>query len=146
MITRFHSSIHHFNTTTISTEVPIFLRGTASARPAELILTEATRHMVTPHVLLNPSFAAGAEAHIIFVLGDPLFEIALQGILTTYIFSMPSIPTVKAYFGSTSWAGQELDIAILSSHMRLAASLSAPSNQRIRVQRLLIPKPLILLE
>ena len=46
---------------------------TCPARPAELILAKAARHVITTSVLLNSSAAHRTEGNIVLVLADPTF-------------------------------------------------------------------------
>ena len=121
-------------------------RGTLPTGPTKLVLAVCTRHVIAALILLDLSPAARAERHIVSVLARPAFELRVQVLLAGNAFTVPLIPAFEANFSSTGQTFQLDFVVVLTSHVRLAAGLGAPSNQWICLKSRLILEPLILHE
>ena len=75
MVARSYCIIHLADAAAISIKMPFSTRGALATSPAELVLAEGTGHVIAALVLLNFSFAAGAEGHIILVAIDPALKL-----------------------------------------------------------------------
>ena len=70
----------------------------------------------------------------------------MQVLLAGDAFAVPLITAFEANFSSASQTFQLDLVVVLTSHVRLAAGLRAPSDQWIRLEARLILEPLILHE
>lgn len=136
MVTRFDVVLHHSYTATI-TPVIVATRGTTSTRPAELILADTTRHVITSAGLLDSAMTAGTGADAIFVLVDPSLELFAHSVITTDILAVPNLFAVEADLCTTSWAFELFHLVIRCAHVSLAGSFGAPTDKWVRVKLLL---------
>ena len=146
-ITRFHIFVHHFDTAAPHhAKVIVRGRSTGSARPTELILAEATSHVIATLILLNLCAAQRTEGYVVFVFVSPAFELLFHCIFACYVCTMPNITALEADFGRALRARQLGFFYVFSLHMCFTAWFWAPAYQRIRVESLLVSKSLVLLQ
>lgn len=73
-------------------------RGTSTASPAELVLTESAGHVIAALVFLDSRTAHWAKRDIAFVLFCPTLELHIHSLLTGDQLSMPVVSALKANF------------------------------------------------
>ena len=130
--------IHHLDSAASGpAKVIICLRGTSTTNPAELIATEDARHVIAASVLFYSSAAHGAEWHVTPVFLDPALKLSLHSLIATDILAVPSIPTLEAYFRAARGTDEPFSFLIWCSNVRCTPWLDTPTNQNIRIERLL---------
>ena len=104
----------------------LFVRGTRATGPAELILTEAARHMVAAF-LFYLCAAHWAERHVVLVFFRPTLKLLFHCIFTR-LSSVPSVTALEADFCYTPITDKLFTVSIWRSHVLLATSLGTPSD------------------
>ena len=123
----------------------IIVRSTASASPAELILAEATSHVIAPHVFLNSRATDRTPRNIVFVGDGPPLQLLVKNSFTAGALAMPFLPAVVADPGFALGALQLCRFfQALTPHVAITATLGAVSDIWILIENLLVPKALIL--
>ena len=103
-------------------------RCTLATSPAELVLTEAARHVVAALVLLDLTAARGTEGNVVFVLIGPAFKLTLQGFFTSDRLAMPFVSAIETDFGFAGRTLQLSGISVLGLNMCITARFSAPAD------------------
>jgi hypothetical protein len=119
---------------------------TSSACPAKVIITLAATHLVAAPSFLNLRTAAWAKAYIERTLVYPLSNLVAHRCLTSLTFRVPSFSTLVTNVSLAFGACELRRILVWGSHMEPATRFNAPSDQRIRLQRLLVLKSFIFSE
>ena len=116
----------------------VSLRGTRTTHPAELVAAEGTGHVIAASVLFDSGAAHGAEGHVAAVFSDPALKLSFHSLIATDILAVPGIPTLEAYFCAARGTNEPFSLLIWRSNVRFTSWFDAPSNQRIRIERLLV--------
>ena len=142
MVARFDIFLHHRYATAVAPMI-VSRRGAATTGPAELVVAEATGHVVASHVLLYAALAARAKADSVSIFLEPRAELLRHRFFTANIFSVPWFLALEANLSAALRTCQLLCIFIWSAHVRLAARFGAPAHQRVSFERLLVLEALV---
>ena len=133
------SFIHHVDPAASEpTKVIVSLRGTRTTYPAELVAAEGTGHVIAASVLFDSGAAHGAEGHVSTVFFDPALELSFHGFIATDILAVPGIPTLEAHICAARGTNEPFSLLIWRSNVRFTSWFDAPTNQRIRIEQLLV--------
>ena len=121
----------------MSIEVAITSRCAVTTCPAKLIAAQVAGHVVTALVFLDLGATQRTERDIVLVLFRPALQRVLHGLFTRPAL-VPLLSALETNVSVALRAGQLLVIRALGSHVLATALLGTPSQQKIRVELLLL--------
>ena len=118
------------------------ISGTFTANPAELVLAEATGHVVASSTFLDPCPTHRTERHIFFVLLSPGAKLIFHGFRTRNVFTVPHVTTLEADSCFTLGAPYAVNIGTLCNNVSVTVSFRTVPRQWILIDQLLLSEPL----
>ena len=147
MVSRFCRLIHHFDATAAAYVVVALLGGrTFSTRPAKLILTECTRHVVAAAVFFDARPAHRTEWHVTSILLSPAFQLSTHSFLASHLLTVPDIAALEAHLSGTFRTLELHVFLVFRTYMRITARFWTKSDQRVTFKRFCFLEPFIFAE